>query len=894
MRRIFLFLVILFVAFSCNKSENDSEKLIDSDESTETESGGQDLPQQLSQELTLIDVSIKLPTESNLNLSDLSISSLFDVDVKVENGMSKVQLIKNDGLEMLIVYNDNSEPILMGYINPILSNDYEINAETTSIALLMLSSLSFELSSHEKLILMDKIKNFPEFEPFKVLVEQSLRNGKLEVPNRDLILEKISQEISSKTEKIEQSKYPLNFKVEEDKAIVEYESGNPAYAVALRDQDFITLETKLLRGGEGGKTFPVEFNIPTNGKWNLTAKNGFPYPGSDEIEHYDALYENIAELTLRIFGLHSAYLQTTAKNISCKKAIGLAMLNNAVLSESFGEYKLGAISSAELFTVWFNVIVNSADNLLGVIGSCIEDGAKLTTPRLKKAFTALSLIFVAVDTIPFLVQWEKWDDNIDFCFVKSENGISFCDGLVLGGNFDFGEVFVGTSKTKKLVISNFLDFPFLISDLSLPEGFSSNFDMVADIVLEIAPGAEVTLDITFTPTDTIEYTERGVLENEYDQENNKVELTGIGIELSSSLLRDVLTVKEIYKENGHDYDVDLAFFQELLEQQGALQANNYLNSQTLIPSWKPFSQNNIIRLIEVEPGEYRIYSLNFGEDDRIINLPPEIGNLTELIYLKIQSSAMTVLPVEVGNLTNLEQLIINKTQLTTVPMEIGQCVNLRILDLSDNNIIHLPSELIEINKLYNIFLTGNPSLSSLPCEFWSWEKGDFRLLRIDQDNQSLIDNKIVCFEELLLSNVWEVRQNYQTCSGGGYDAMDYNLTYEIIFSEDGYYYEYVQPNNYFARGTWESVGETLNLNQEIPVIYGFDCEGNNTESTFYQLNRTFSLSIESDAWRRYINENIAIVFSSQNSFIESFNYTDCQSNYSCEGRLSIDQVGPIE
>jgi len=49
------------------------------------------------------------------------------------------------------------------------------------------------------------------------------------------------------------------------------------------------------------------------------------------------------------------------------------------------------------------------------------------------------------------------------------------------------------------------------------------------------------------------------------------------------------------------------------------------------------------------------------------SLPPEIGNLTKLTWLKLSENNLSSLPPEIGNLTNLFQLYLQNNQLSSLP-----------------------------------------------------------------------------------------------------------------------------------------------------------------------------------------------------------------------------------
>ena len=78
--------------------------------------------------------------------------------------------------------------------------------------------------------------------------------------------------------------------------------------------------------------------------------------------------------------------------------------------------------------------------------------------------------------------------------------------------------------------------------------------------------------------------------------------------------------------------------------------------------------------------------LNFFDDGLIGEIPPEIGQLTNLESLVLNSNQLTgEIPPEIGNLTNLTYLNMGYNQLTgEIPPEIGNLTNLTYLSLHSN------------------------------------------------------------------------------------------------------------------------------------------------------------------------------------------------------------------
>jgi len=80
--------------------------------------------------------------------------------------------------------------------------------------------------------------------------------------------------------------------------------------------------------------------------------------------------------------------------------------------------------------------------------------------------------------------------------------------------------------------------------------------------------------------------------------------------------------------------------------------------------------------------------LHLGGNEITGEIPPEIGNLTNLERLDLDENQLTgSIPSEIGNLTNLERLYLNENQLTgSIPPEIGDLTNLTSLRLYNNQL----------------------------------------------------------------------------------------------------------------------------------------------------------------------------------------------------------------
>ena len=101
------------------------------------------------------------------------------------------------------------------------------------------------------------------------------------------------------------------------------------------------------------------------------------------------------------------------------------------------------------------------------------------------------------------------------------------------------------------------------------------------------------------------------------------------------------------------------------------------------------------------------------------SIPPEIGDLTNLTELRLGSNQLTgSIPPEIGNLTNLTRLYSDDNQLTgSIPSEIGNLTNLRYLNLNDNELTgSIPPETGNLTNLTYLNLKSNQLSGIIPDE----------------------------------------------------------------------------------------------------------------------------------------------------------------------------------
>ena len=100
-------------------------------------------------------------------------------------------------------------------------------------------------------------------------------------------------------------------------------------------------------------------------------------------------------------------------------------------------------------------------------------------------------------------------------------------------------------------------------------------------------------------------------------------------------------------------------------------------------------------------------------------IPPELGNLDNLIVLSLRNNQLKgEIPPELGNLDNLKGLYLDSNQLTgEIPPELGNLDNLTGLALAINQLTgEIPPELGNLDNLELLTLTVNQLTGEIPSE----------------------------------------------------------------------------------------------------------------------------------------------------------------------------------
>jgi len=95
------------------------------------------------------------------------------------------------------------------------------------------------------------------------------------------------------------------------------------------------------------------------------------------------------------------------------------------------------------------------------------------------------------------------------------------------------------------------------------------------------------------------------------------------------------------------------------------------------------------------------------ESNILRSLPPEIGNLKKLEVLYLSNNELESIPSQIGNLSRLHTLGLSGNRLAKLPPQIGKLRSLEILNLQANYLEVLPPQLDKLSKLKYLFLGAN-------------------------------------------------------------------------------------------------------------------------------------------------------------------------------------------
>ena len=113
-------------------------------------------------------------------------------------------------------------------------------------------------------------------------------------------------------------------------------------------------------------------------------------------------------------------------------------------------------------------------------------------------------------------------------------------------------------------------------------------------------------------------------------------------------------------------------------------------------------------------------------NNQLVGLPTSIHRLTKLEFLYLSENKLTELPAEIGDLRELRTLIVTYNQLVGLPTSVQRLTKLEELYLYGNKLTELPAEIGDLRELRFLGVIHNPlTVDGIKCTLKLRKKGVF-------------------------------------------------------------------------------------------------------------------------------------------------------------------------
>ena len=129
--------------------------------------------------------------------------------------------------------------------------------------------------------------------------------------------------------------------------------------------------------------------------------------------------------------------------------------------------------------------------------------------------------------------------------------------------------------------------------------------------------------------------------------------------------------------------------------------------------------------VKVEGSPARVTELNLSSSGLTGTIPPDLGRLDELEFLRLVNNQLTgAIPAELGSLSNLRIILASDNQLTgAIPPELGGLSSLEELWLHRNDLSgEIPATLGDLSNLQDLLLGENRLSGAIPSELGDLSK----------------------------------------------------------------------------------------------------------------------------------------------------------------------------
>jgi Leucine-rich repeat (LRR) protein len=125
----------------------------------------------------------------------------------------------------------------------------------------------------------------------------------------------------------------------------------------------------------------------------------------------------------------------------------------------------------------------------------------------------------------------------------------------------------------------------------------------------------------------------------------------------------------------------------------------------------------LISTIKVKYFLKSIYRELIASFNKITRLPVEMGKLRRLRKLYLNNNRIKNLPNEIGSMEMLEEFVVSENMIEELPVSIARIPNLKVLRLTNNRLRFIPYELANILTLEEFDCGNNPNLESVPAKW---------------------------------------------------------------------------------------------------------------------------------------------------------------------------------
>lgn len=314
--RIWLVCTFLLMLSACTKEKDP------------TTAPAQTMPQ------VVLEGAITLPSGTSRDVNALQVASPIAVS-NVQNGHYKISTYQ-DEFTLQLASDASGQPVLIGYNYPGQTN-FDINSQSTALALLMSCEAVHSISPAGKLALITKVRADPAFTALTQEVERALRTGRplLDSTNAALptsiaaLFTRVARRTTTTTSPavlVNQGGNAVSFTnagVAFTNAVGVYRNGTSAAVFMLPGQDFVPtsllniVTNVVLRPSPTAITYP----FPADGTYNIKIRSGKSTTAGGNGERNAALTANLAQACAQAIGaLIPQFSQRLQNKTKCSAA----------------------------------------------------------------------------------------------------------------------------------------------------------------------------------------------------------------------------------------------------------------------------------------------------------------------------------------------------------------------------------------------------------------------------------------------------------------------------------------------------------------------------------------------------------------------------------------------